>query len=68
MEKSSIVVSYTLRCCFDAVDTKWRFYLRHVQTGEEKYCSTVVEVQSYLRDQLTTVQQAEESRPPEGSD
>lgn len=52
MDKGSLVISYTIRCCSDHADGSWRFYLRQVQTGEEKYFATLEDVHVYIKSQL----------------
>ena len=52
MEKASAVTSYMLRCCRDQNDGLLSVYLRQVQSGEEKYFSSLEDAMDFIKLQI----------------
>lgn len=57
MEKASAVTSYMLRCCRDQNDGLLSVYLRQVQSGEEKYFSSLEDAMDFIRIQVAPDQE-----------
>ena len=57
VEKTSAVTSYMLRCCRDQSDGLLSVHLRQVQSGEEKYFSSLEDAMDFIKLQVAPDQE-----------
>lgn len=57
VEKASAIISYMLRCCRDQSEGLLSVYLRQVQSGDEKYFSSLEDAMEFIKLQVTPDQE-----------